>query len=176
MNEKLLIKKIKLGDGRAFEELYSRYLGTTRGIVWPLLRNEEDVEEVLNTTWFQVYKGIRKFKGESAFASWLYRIATNAALMRLRKRRKEKAHLGIEDYKDLIPCKTPSVEKRLVERSKFSRIGRICSKLPDGYSNVLVITAFGYENKDGARILDISLPAFKSRLNRTRKEVLRYVA
>ena len=81
-----LVRKSQEDDERAFGELVSRYESKVYSLALKMLRNPEDAEDVLQDTFLRAYRGIKSFKGNSTFSTWIYRITANSALMRLRKR------------------------------------------------------------------------------------------
>ena len=170
-----LIKNFKAGDERSFVELIERYTQKVHNLAMRITRNEEDAEEVLQDTFVTVYKKVDKFEGKSAFSSWLYRITVNAAFMKLRKRRQTPA-ISLEDV-------NPSVKENWVgTSSECSDVNYLSSrhelraeledavaKLPDEYRTIFVLRDVdGLSNQEVGEILNLSVPAVKSRLHRSR--------
>jgi RNA polymerase sigma-70 factor (ECF subfamily) len=79
------------GDHGAFEEIVVRYQGRVYGLACRLTGNDTDALDVLQDTFLQVYRHLASFRGESRFGTWLYRLATNAALMHRRGRRRQRS-------------------------------------------------------------------------------------
>src|SRR6516164_2471046 len=79
-----LIARARAKDFAAFEELLGRYEDKVFRLAYRILRNETDAKEILQETFVSIWRKLDTFKGDSQFGSWVYRIATNAALMRLR--------------------------------------------------------------------------------------------
>ena len=77
--DRLLVDRFRQGDQSAFEQMVSRYWGRIYAMVHQLLRNPEDAEEVTQDTFIRAHRGLVNFRGESAFSTWLYQIATNLA-------------------------------------------------------------------------------------------------
>ena len=75
------------GDSTAFRELVARYENRVYRLALKMLRNEQDAEDVLQETFISAYRHLDSFRGEAEFSTWVYRIATNASLMKLRSRR-----------------------------------------------------------------------------------------
>src|SRR5437762_9518112 len=89
-----LVRLSQGGDTRAFDELVQRYRDKVYRLSFKILRHEDDAAEALQEAFLSAYKGLGKFKAESTFSTWLYRIATNAALMKYRRRRD--GHVSLE--------------------------------------------------------------------------------
>ena len=87
LEEEILVKKSKDGDFEAFEKLVNLHEKHVYNIAWNMLRNQEDAEEVLQETFIKAYDKLNQFEGRSKFSTWLYRIATNEALMMIRKKK-----------------------------------------------------------------------------------------
>jgi RNA polymerase sigma-70 factor, ECF subfamily len=77
--DRLLVDRFKGGDEAAFNEMVSRYWDRIYGMVHQLLRNQQDAEEVTQDAFIRAHRGLANFRGESAFSTWLYQIATNLA-------------------------------------------------------------------------------------------------
>jgi RNA polymerase sigma factor (sigma-70 family) len=86
-SDELLVSQAKLGDERAFTELWSRHGKKAHSIIWRIVRNRDDAEDILQEVYVKSFLHLVSFNGESRFSTWLSRIAINAALMLLRKRR-----------------------------------------------------------------------------------------
>ena len=94
MSDSGLVEATQAGDTRAFDELVRRYRDRVFRLCVKILRHEDDAAEALQDTFLSAFKAIGRFKAESTFSTWLYRIATNASLMKLRKRRA--GHVSLE--------------------------------------------------------------------------------
>jgi len=170
-----LVELFRGGDHAAFSELISRYSEKAHNLAMRITRNQEDTEEVLQDVFVTVFKKIDSFKGESAFSSWLYRITVNTAFMKLRKR-KQSATISLEEV-------TPSVKESWVaNRSDSADVNYLCSqhqlraelddavqKLPEEYRIIFILRDVdGLSNQEVSEVLEISVPAVKSRLHRSR--------
>src|SRR5206468_10691517 len=82
-----LVELTRNGDNRGFDELVRRYRDRVYRLATKILRHEDDAAEALQDAFLSAYRGLTNFKSESTFSTWLYRIATNASLMKLRRRR-----------------------------------------------------------------------------------------
>jgi RNA polymerase sigma-70 factor (ECF subfamily) len=85
-SEQDLVAQLRAGDEVAFEALLARYQGKLYRLALSFTKNREDAEEILQDVFLSVYRKVASFDGRSAFGTWLYRIAVNAALMKLRGR------------------------------------------------------------------------------------------
>lgn len=171
-----LVDLFKGGEISAFEEIISRYEAKVMNLALRFTRNQEDAEEVMQDVFTTVYRKIEGFRGQSAFSSWLYRIVVNAAFMKLRKK-KQSQTVSMEDL-------APAVKQYCMERESVTNthsynitvtrelqevLQRAIDKLPDQYRAVFVLRDVdGLSNQETGEILDLSIPAVKSRLHRSR--------
>jgi DNA-directed RNA polymerase specialized sigma24 family protein len=86
--ERLLIERVRASDHEAFEALFHRYLSTIYRQAIRLLGDQAEAEEVVQEVFLTVYEKAHTFQGHSAFSTWLYRITMNAALTKLRQRKR----------------------------------------------------------------------------------------
>ncbi len=176
VSDSVLIERFRNGSIEAFEEIVSRYESKVFNLAMRFTRNQEDAEEVLQDVFTTIYKKLAGFEGKSAFSSWLYRIIVNAAFMKLRKR-KQNTTVSIEDL-------APAVKQYCIEREGViesrsdtltmnkelrDRVQGAIDRLPEQYRAVFVLRDVdGLTNQEVSEILDLSIPAVKSRLHRSR--------
>lgn len=169
-----LIELFKKGDHLSFEELISRYSAKAFSLATRLTGSHEDAEEALQDVFVTVYRKIHGFEGKSAFSSWFYRVTVNSALMKLRKRRQTPA-ISLEEFiantHEMPVSKAPEGEGDLVTaRAQVSEaLDKAIQSLPDDYRPVFILRDIdGLTSKEVAKILDLTVPAVKSRLHRSR--------
>ena len=95
--ERALIQRVKTGDYGAFELLFRQHVSRVYRQAFKFIGNEAETEEVVQDVFLAVHQKVKTFRGESAFSTWLYRLTTNVALSRLRKRKRSKEVL-LDDY------------------------------------------------------------------------------
>jgi len=88
-NEKELVSRSKAGDNRAFEELVKRYQRKVFGIAYGIVRDPEGASDVCQETFLRAFKSLSKFKGDSKFYTWIYRIAVNMSIDYVNKHKKD---------------------------------------------------------------------------------------
>src|SRR3954462_13377415 len=101
-----LVAAARGGDRAAFEELVRSTSAETYTLAFRLTGNDDDARDVVQETYLRAYKGIGKFRGESAFSTWLYRITANCAANQLGKRKRHRH----DDLDDEAPFADPSPE------------------------------------------------------------------
>ncbi len=122
LNETRLVKRFLKGDERAFDLVVKRHEGTVRSIVYRLVGNADDAEDLSQETFIRVYGHLGEFKGRSSLKTWILRIATNLARDLLRRRRRKPPAVPLEegDARNLAgaPGKSPLAELSLKEKAK----------------------------------------------------------
>lgn len=171
-----LVSKFQKGCSFSFETLVTRYETKVHSLAMRLTRNAEDAEEVLQDVFITVYRKADSFEGKAKFSSWLYRITCNAAFMKLRKRKQEQA-TPIEDMMPHLQERAMNEEIQIGYRSDSitfnneirEALEAAIGKLPEEYRAVFILRDVdGLSNKEVGDILDLSIPAVKSRLHRSR--------
>jgi len=175
-----LIEEIRQGRTGALDELVSRYETKVYNLAYRMLGNKEDAEDVLQDTFLNVVRSLSGFKSKSSFSTWLYRVATNAALTRLRqKSRREKSEEEFLDevysVKDMSHSETPMVDwsdgpvKHLLDDEARRTMSAAIDELPEIYRAVFVLRDVqGLPASEVAEVLNLTVPAVKSRLHRAR--------
>ena len=178
-----LVERAQKGDAEAFEQLVDRHQRQLYRLALRMTGSEADAQEVLQEAFLNAYQKLPLFRGEAQFSSWLYRIAANSALMRLRRKRRAPDALAdqplelagpkfsAEGY--LEPTSTSDWSQRADERMMSSQLGSAINKaveqLPDDYRTVFLLKDVdGLSNEDIAQALELTVPAVKSRLHRAR--------
>jgi RNA polymerase sigma-70 factor (ECF subfamily) len=170
-----LIEEFRNGDQSSFEELLSRYSNKVFSLASRLTRNTEDAEEVLQDVFVTVHRKIASFEGKSSFSSWLYRVTVNAAFMKLRKRRQDLS-VPLEDIiqqpHSVAALKSPEtafVDAQSIRNQMLEALEIAIRKLPDDYRPVFILRDVdGLTSREVSKILDLTVPAVKSRLHRSR--------
>ena len=170
-----LVELTAVGQTRAFDELVRRYRDRVYRLCMKILRHEDDAAEALQDAFLSAYRGLPKFKRESRFSTWLYRIATNASLMKLRRRRD--GHVSYEQSQgndgDAEPLAIPDWSSQpldeLLDAETREVLGREVELLPTNEREVFVLRdIMEQSNSDVAQELGLSVAAVKSRLHRAR--------
>lgn len=176
ITDEILVKRFRKGCEASFAEMICRYEAKVHNLAMRLTRNPEDAEEVLQDVFITVYRKIDSFEGKAKFSSWLYRITVNAAFMKLRKKKQEKA-VSMEDMLSVVENKAASqptafgarADSLAVNNQIRESLENAIGRLPEDYRAVFVLRDVdGLSNKEVSDILGLSIPAVKSRLHRSR--------
>jgi RNA polymerase sigma-70 factor (ECF subfamily) len=171
--EKDAIRLAQEGNAEAFEQLYRRYSGRVYSICLRILKNESEAEESTQEAFLLLFRKIHTFRGEAKFSTWLHRLSTNLALMRLRKKRHPEISLDAsleseeEDSRPIIELGGPDLHlSGVVDRMNLSKA---IEQLPDGYKEMFLLhDVEGYEHREIAEILGCSAGNSKSQLYKAR--------
>jgi RNA polymerase sigma-70 factor (ECF subfamily) len=146
------------------------------------LVGESEAEDLAQTVMLRVSEGLPSFRGEASLSTWIYRIATNAALDRLRRSGPGQAEVqeavqtesGIDSETESFPpeAQTPSVEATAIREEMNTCIREFIGRLPETYKTVMVLSELeGFTNAEIAEILEVSLDTVKIRLHRARERL-----
>jgi RNA polymerase sigma-70 factor (ECF subfamily) len=167
-----LVARARAGDLDAFAELVRRHETRVRGVLARLLDDDRDVDEALQDTFVQAWRSLDRFREESALFTWLYRIATNEALMRLRRRRPPVTELDEAAEAEVVRPREDSVEAAASSAELRDVLLESVRRLPLEYRAPLVLRDLeGLSNQEVADALGLSLAAAKSRIHRARMQV-----
>jgi len=180
--EAALVDRLRGGDVTALETLMERYASRVFRIARGITRTDADAEEVLQDVFLALARKIHQFEGRAALGTWLYRVATNTALLRRRGKRlelevsleeclpafKEDGHReGPREY--LLADWSQTPEADLLEGEARAVLSRAIDQLPEAYRAVLILRDVEeLSNEETARILGESVASIKTRLHRAR--------
>jgi len=161
--------ELKFND--IYNEYHDKLLRYLQRMVGP-----NDAEDVTQEVFVKIDKGLNEFKGQSSLSTWVYRIATNAALDRIKSRahRQEAASAILEDADNEtegLCAEEPSLsaEREAIRNEMTECIREFVDKLPESYRTVIILSELkDLANQEIAEILGISLVAVKIRLHRAR--------
>jgi len=156
-----LLAACRVGDRRALEALYHRYKRRVFSLVMRIA-GPTDAEEVSQEVFVRIFRGLAKFRGESALGTWIYRLAVNAALSHV-ERRPARAE-GEEALATVAAAEVPSRDPRLA-----ARLEAALGELPAGYRAVIVLhDVEGLSHDEIAAILGCRVGTSKSQLSKAR--------
>ena len=174
-SDSYLVKQAKAGDNDAFGQLVERNEAKVYGLCLKMLGNQEDAEDCLQEVFIKAFKALPGFREEARFSTWLYRIAYNESLMRIRKKKL-----------DTVPLDRPveldegDVSRELADWTTDPRADVMNDELsgvlvqhvnelePDNRIVFILRDVHGLSTSDTADALGLSVPAVKSRLHRAR--------
>lgn len=180
MEEKELIQRAQRGDADAFEVLVRQNEKAVYNFCLRMCGSREDAFDLSQEAFIKAYRGLKSFKGESSFSTWLYRLTSNVCIDFLRKRKNEKTvplfteNDEGEESERVIPDPGPTPHER-AENSELRRdIQNTLLRLSTEHRQAIVLREInGLTYEEIARTLDISIGTVKSRISRARSEMCR---
>jgi RNA polymerase sigma-70 factor (ECF subfamily) len=174
-HESFLLARAREGDLDAFADFVRLFERRIRAVLSRLVDDERDVDEATQDTFVQAWRNLHRFRGEAAPFTWLYRIAVNEALQRTRRKRLELAPFEPEDIEQRAERgagKTPPADVEAADREALAFLIARVRALPDEARVPLVLRDVeGWSYEDVAVVLDLSVPAVKSRIHRARLQL-----
>ena len=168
-DDRALLARAEAGDVDAFAEIVRRYERRIRAVLFRLLDDPRDVEEAAQDCFVQAWRNLDRFRGDSAVFTWLYRIAVNEALGRLRRKRLPTT--GLEGAEVVQPA--AEEPQHAVESGELEQFlaGRIRALEPEYRAPLVLRDVVGLSNQEVADVLELSLAAAKSRIHRARMQI-----
>jgi RNA polymerase sigma-70 factor (ECF subfamily) len=177
VQELKLISKVQAGDKQAFRELYENYYSRIYSMALSIMKSPEEAEEVVQESFVKAYLGIKNFKGESSFYTWLYRITRNMAIdvkRRLARRvlpsLEEPEFDRISSEDGILNSVTVSADQQLETKQSLGVLGRALAKLSEEHRSVLLMREVeGFSYDEISRISGLNNGTVMSRLFYARK-------
>jgi RNA polymerase sigma-70 factor (ECF subfamily) len=173
-SETQLVARAQQGDEEAFAALYEMHKRRVYSLCLRMTGNTAEAEDLAQEAFLQLFRKISTFRGESAFSTWLHRLAVNVVLMRLRKRGLQQVSLDEVDSSQDEPVKRDygDNDRRLMGSVDRISLTRAIDELPPGYRTVFVLHDIeGYEHNEIAEIMDCSVGNSKSQLHKARMKL-----
>ncbi len=179
-----LLARAKNGDRQAFSEIVSLYGQMVYGFSFKVCRDKEKADETSQDTFINVYRKLKQFDGKSKFSTWLYSIVANNCLMKRRRSMLEESSVSIDELTSVHPrmdeatlsknrVPAPSWKHTPLDEIMTRELRHVLDdaiqKLPVDYRMVFLLSDVeGQSAVETAQIMNISIPAVKSRLRRAR--------
>jgi RNA polymerase sigma-70 factor (ECF subfamily) len=170
------LEALRDGDRAEFAHLVEAYSPMIYRLGLKMLNNPQDAEDILQETFIKAYRHIGNFDGRSSVSTWLYRIATNEALMSIRRKRPETISFDVPSVYDTEPqeplqivdwCCLP--EDEFLTSEGRARLDEAANRLPASLRVVFILRDIeGLSTRETAEVLEISEMAVKTRLSRAR--------
>ena len=174
LSEAEAIERAKSGDAEAFEVLYNLHKRRVYSLCLRMTTNTAEAEDLTQEAFLQLFRKIGTFRGESAFSTWLHRMAVNVVLMRLRKK-----GLQLVPIEETVETEEEAPKKELggqdpILAGSIDRLQmqKAVDSLPPGYRTIFVLhDVEGYEHNEIAEIVGCSIGYSKSQLHKARMKL-----
>lgn len=167
LDEARWIKQAKAADARAFEALYRMHVDKVYGLCLRMTGNVSEAEDCVQEAFIQAWNKLAKFRGDSAFSTWLHRIAVNTVLGRMRKSKRER---------DRIQAAAEAAPPPVVveDDGSLRDLSEAVGRLPEGARHVFVLSGiYGYSHEEASNMLGIAVGTSKAQLHRARQMLAR---
>jgi len=179
------IKGLKRGNDHAFAEFFNTYRGKIYHLALKIMSDPTEAEEVVQEVMFTVFRRVDSFQGNSRLSTWVYRVTVNAALMRLRAKKRE-THLDLEAALCELEDSTGARRQTAEDWSRFQSLAEpperelsrkelgeqirlaLAEMDPNKRRTFLLKNLYGFSDQELSLLMRISIPALKSQLYRSR--------
>jgi RNA polymerase sigma-70 factor (ECF subfamily) len=176
--EEALVREFQAGNLDAYDKIAEIYQKKIYALSFNLTRNQMDAQDVTQEVLLTLFKKVHTFQGKSAFSSWVYRITLNATYMKLRSKKKD-PNISLEDLlpsynssgyqQDKIQDWSENTESLLFANETREVIQKAVDQLPEKEKVVFILRdGEGLSTEKVSEILELTIPAVKSRLHRAR--------
>jgi RNA polymerase sigma-70 factor (ECF subfamily) len=157
------IARAQRSDAQAFESLYRMHIDKVYGLCLRMTGNVAEAEDCAQDAFIQAWNKLERFRGDSAFATWLHRIAVNSVLGRMRKSKRETERIQ-------VAAEMPSSPASIADTGELRDLADAVDRLPQGARHVFVLYAvYGYSHDEASRLLGIAPGTSKAQLHRARR-------
>ncbi len=171
-NDEYIINQIISGDTKAFAILVDRYKDLVFTLAIRMLKHREEAEEVAQDTFIKVYKSLGKFKGDSKFSTWIYKVAYNTCLDRIKKNKRQINEVAIDEFTEHQVKTIDNALEKLERHEQEQTIQECLQVLPSEDS--FLLTLYYFEDlslEEISKIVDIEANTVKVKLFRSRKKL-----
>jgi RNA polymerase sigma-70 factor, ECF subfamily len=169
-----LVGRAKAGDEEAFAALFDQHKRRVYSLCVLMTGDAAEAEDLTQDAFIQVFRKLASFRGDSAFSTWLYRVAVNTVLMSLRKRKLRQVSLDepmVNDHGSM-PRDFGRQDSALSGTVDRIALARAIQELPEGYRRIFLLHEVeGYEHQEIARLLRCSVGNSKSQLHKAKLRV-----
>lgn len=171
-NDQIIINQIINGDTNAFTVLVDRYKDLVFTLALRMLKNREEAEEVSQDAFVKAYKSLSRFKGESKFSTWIYRVTYNTCLDRLKKNKKHLNDVAIDEFTQ-HQIKTMDNALDSMEQQEHNKTIQDCLNLLPGDDSFLLTLYYFEEHslEEISKIIGITANNVKVKIFRGRKKL-----
>ncbi|PWI31428.1 RNA polymerase [Flavobacteriaceae bacterium LYZ1037] len=172
-NDQILINQITEGDTNAFAILVDRYKDLVFTLALRMLKHREEAEEVSQDTFIKAYKSLSKFKGDSKFSTWIYKVAYNTCLDRIKKNKRKYNEIAFDEYTEHQVKTIDNALENMVADERKQAIQDCLNLLPNEDGFLLTLYYFEEQSLDEiAKVVGLTANNVKVKLFRSRKKLM----
>ena len=168
-----VVDRCKAGDEGAWKELVESTYREVYSLCMRILRDPDDAAEATQDAYLRAWRGLKGFRGDAMFTTWLYRVAANAAISKQRRRSRTWKHEAGAQDDDSMHIASPTTTEQMADaRLELRDVEAALAQLPDHYRSAVVLRdVYGLSIAEIARQLGVSETAAKVRVHRGRKRL-----
>ena len=172
IEDQQLINQILNGDTNAYGKLIARYKDLVFTLALRMLKHREEAEEVTQDAFLKAYRSLHKFKGDSKFSTWIYKVTYNTCLDRIKKNKKHYNDVAIDDFTFNKLESFDNALERMIDSERQLLIKKCIEKLPPDDAYILTLFYFEELSLDEiSEIIQITSNTIKVKLYRARKKL-----
>lgn len=165
MDDPQFIQQLRQQDPEAFRVLLEEYDRKIYNIVYRMIPNRDDVEDVAQEAFVEIWRALPRFRQQAQLPTWIHRVAVNVCLEH-RRRKRGSEDVSLEDIPQAFEQSEENTHDQVVSNDLKARVGRCIGQLPEIYREVIVLHELqGFTYGEVARMLKIPEGTVKSRLN-----------
>lgn len=171
-NDQIIIDQIIEGDTNAFSVLVDRYKDLVFTLALRMVKNREEAEEVSQDTFIKVFKSLEKFKGDSKFSTWIYKVSYNTCLDRIKKNKKDQNVVPIDEFTEHQVKTIDNALDQMEEQEYKDKIQKCLHLLPSEDSFLLTLYYFEEQSlEEISKVVNLTANNVKVKLFRSRKKL-----
>ncbi len=174
MTEQELVRAAAGGDTEAFERLVRTYENKIYHLALRMCGSADEAADIAQEAFLAAWRGLPSFRGEAGFATWLYRLTSNAAIDYLRRQKKQRGDMSLDDEElglDAVDS-GPSPQETAEGSELRSAVAAGLNQLSEGHRQVLVLREIqGLSYEEIASVLELDIGTVKSRISRARSSL-----
>jgi RNA polymerase sigma-70 factor (ECF subfamily) len=177
-SERELIARAQKGDGDAFASLFHSHSRRVYALCMQMTGNVAEAEDLTQEAFMQVFRKLSHFRGDSAFSTWLYRVAVNTVLMKLRRRTVRQVSLDepVNANFSEIPREYGGDDSHLLSTPDRMALAEAIRQLPSGCRRIFILHHIdGYEHREIAKLLQCSTGNSKSQLHKAKLKLREFL-
>ncbi|WP_184158591.1 MULTISPECIES: RNA polymerase sigma factor [Flavobacterium] len=172
MNDQHYIDRILQGETNLFAVLVDRYKDMIFTLSLKMVKNREEAEEAAQDTFIKVFNSLNKFKGDSKFSTWIYKISYNNCLDRLKKNKKEDLNISIDEFSSHLVKTMDNALSALEDKERKQAIQNCLNLLPREDNFLLTLFYFEDQNlEEIGKIMNLNSNNVKVKLFRSRQKL-----
>ncbi|MCF8233358.1 MAG: RNA polymerase sigma factor [Bacteroidales bacterium] len=172
MIESDLVKRLQKGEEEAFRELVGDVYHEVVKIATGFLHNRADAEDIAQDVMVEVYRSIRKFRGDASLTTWIYRIAVNKSLNAIRKTKRQNLHADVIEISDKAVEHNPNQETQTENEERAKVLHKALDALPKNQRMAFVLAKYeDMSYQQIAAVMETSLSSIESLMHRAKKNL-----